>query len=239
MKNVAFALLIASIAASPAAARASGPVRPPNGTYVYSMNDSKGAVVFESTIRVKGRGATFTVSETTKLPNGASATTDSTWSNATLSPLSFDLYQGKLALHARFTPEKLIFTGMPASLFRTLGLPPSFARLRGTSSVLPSVGLISTDLMFAYFLHAHPRESLTLAEIQNDQTVLVRPSSSVPSARSGYAAIAITKQEKHGQAGDQERIVAWLNLRDGIIGDATAHPGDYRITLRSFARSEP
>jgi len=226
MKTILFALLIASIAACPAAVCAAQPVRPPNGTYVYSIGPAAGPPELTSTITVGGSGPIFAISETTTLPGGAIATTRSTWSSSTLLPLTFDLHQGRVTLRARLTPAKVTFIGKRFS----------FARLPGTGSILPSVGLISTDLMFAYFVNAHPGESLTLAEIQNRQTVLVRPSSASPApvGRAGHTAIAITKQERYGDAGDQEQIVAWLNRQNGIIDEEVANPGDARITLLHF-----
>ena len=230
LKNIVLILMIASIAATPATARPVKLVRPPNGTYVYSMHQGKGPAIFQSTILVKGSGSTFSISEKTKLPNGAVATTQSTWSSATLLPLTFDVYQGKTTVHARLTATKVTFIDMP----------DSFARITGTACILPSVGLISTDLMFAYFLNAHPGESLTLAEIQNNQTVLVRRSSASPAAvrRGDNAAIDITKQGKHGEARDQEHVVAWLSRRSSIIDEVRATPGDARISLLHYARSE-
>lgn len=227
--NVLLTLWIAAIAALPMPVNAAQPVRPPNGTYVYSMSNATGPVIFKSTITVTGSGPVFAISEKTKLPNGATAETQSTWSSTTLSPLTFEVHQGKVTLRTRITPSKLAFIGMPVS----------FARIPGTGSILPSVGLISTDLMFAYFMNAHPGESLTLAEIQNNQTVLLTPSNASPSpdVPPGYAPIAITKQEKHGDPGDEEQIVAWLNRASGIIQQARAMPGDARITLLTFTPS--
>ncbi|MDP9111374.1 MAG: hypothetical protein M3M96_07060 [Candidatus Eremiobacteraeota bacterium] len=227
MKHIFFALVIASLlAASPIAVCAAQPVRPPNGIYVYSIGPGTGPAELTSTIKVDGRGPIFVVSEETKLPNGAIATTRSTWSSATLLPLTFDLHQGRIRLRARLTPAKLTFIGKRVS----------FARLPGTTAILPSVGLISTDLMFAYFVNAHPGESLTIAEIQNRQSVLVRPSSASPAsiARDGHTAIAITKQERYGDAGEQEQIVAWLNRQNSVIDEEIANPGDARIKLLHF-----
>ncbi|HEY5257665.1 MAG TPA: hypothetical protein VIJ12_04735, partial [Candidatus Baltobacteraceae bacterium] len=84
MKNIVHILMIALIAVTPAAARPVQPVRPPNGTYVYSMHQGTGPAIFQSIILINGSGSTFSISEKTKLPNGAMATTQSTWSSATL-----------------------------------------------------------------------------------------------------------------------------------------------------------
>jgi hypothetical protein len=164
---------------------AAKPLRPPNGTYVYAMSVA-GSTVLNSTIVVEGIGSTFSISETTKLPSGAIATTISTWSSDTLLPQTFALHQGKITLRARITRAALQVTGMQVS----------FPRIPGTSYVLPSVGLMATELIFPYVISAHPGESLTLAEIQNNQTVLVRPDSA-PSPAVGPAgdiAIAVIKE---------------------------------------------
>lgn len=225
VRFIASMVFVALFAASIASAQIK-PTRPPNGTYVYSLHEGKGPAIFKSTIVVTGTGSTFSMSEKAKLPNGAIATTQSTWFGATLLPVTFDVYQGKTTLHARISPTKLTLVGRGSS----------FARISGSTRILPSVGLISTDIMFAYVVNAYPRESLTLAEIQNNQSVLVRRDG--PRAqRHGYTAIVMIKQEKHGSVQGQEHIVAWLNHRSALIEEIRANPGDARITLDRFARS--
>lgn len=219
--------LVMVAALSSRATPAHQPLRPPNGTYVYSMGGATGPAIFKSTITVNGSGPTFDISETTKLPNGAIATTRSTWSSATLLPLSFEVHQGKVALHAQITPAAVRF----------IGIRVSFGRIEGTSYILPSVGLIANSMMLPYVVTVHPGESFTLAEIQNNQTVLIRPhSASSPSSAgpAGDAAITVTKDKEHGDTSDQEEIVAWLNLKTGIMDGGRATPDDARITLLSF-----
>lgn len=228
MKNIALILISGLLVSLQADARTELPVRPPDGTYIYAMDNGLGSVIFKSTIVVKGDRASFSISETTKLPNGAIATTQSTWSSTTLNPLTFDVFQGNTTIHARLTPAKVTLKG----------LPDSFARIPGTACILPSVGLISTDLMFAYFENAHPGESITLAEIQNNQTVLARRNASSALTRAGdTVTIDIIKQQRHGNTRDQEHIVAKLNRRSGIIGEARATPGDARIKLLHYKKA--
>jgi hypothetical protein len=119
---------------------------------------------------------------------------------------------------------------------QVIGMPVSFPRIPGTSYVLPSVGLMATELIFPYVISAHPGESLTLAEIQNNQTVLVRPDSA-PSPAVGPAgdiAIAVIKDKEYGNDADQERIVTWLNSKTGAMDEAQAAPGGVTIKLLSF-----
>lgn len=211
-----------------AANAAPRPLRPPNGTYVYSMNDGSGPPIFKSTIVIKGSGSTFDISETTMLPNGAVATTSSTWSSVTLLPQSFEVHQGKVTLRAAITPSVMKFIGMPLS----------FARIQGTSYIVPSVGLIANSLMLPYVVSAHPGEALTLAEIQNNQTVSIRPggaSSAIGPA--GDMAINVTKDKKHGDLSDEEQIVVWLNPKTGVMDGGSASPGDARIVLLNFTPS--
>lgn len=201
------------------------PLRPPNGTYVYSMGDGTGPAIFTSTIVVKGSGSIFDISETTKLPNGAVATTKSTWSSATLLPMRFEVHQGKVTLRANVTPAAVTFIGRPIS----------FGRIQGTGYVLPSVGLIANSMMLPYVVTAHPHESLTLAEIQNNQTVLIQPATAPPSGGpAGDVTIGVIKDKEHGNSADQEQIVTWLNRKTGIMDGGRALPGDARITLLSF-----
>lgn len=104
------AAAVASLSSIPLAQHvnaATPPLRPPSGRYVYAMSDDTGKTVFKSTITISGNGSIFNVSETTKLPNGAIATTRSTWSTATLLPRSFELHQGKVTLRAQITPAAL------------------------------------------------------------------------------------------------------------------------------------
>jgi hypothetical protein len=206
---------------------AKDPVRLPNGVYTYSLFDGKGPPAFTSTIDVRSNGPSFFVSETVKLPNGQIATTNSVWSNATLFPHSFDVRQGKIRLHSLIERDALTLRGRSKPFLR---ISPSVA-------ILPSVGLISTDLMFAYFLIAHPGEMVTLAELQNDQTVIVRPGKSLATSggQFGRASFSMTKQEKHGASGDLERIVGSLDRRTGIIKSLIATPGDARIVLVHYS----
>jgi hypothetical protein len=201
------------------------PLRPPNGTYVYTMTDA-GSLVFKSTIVIEGGGPTFSISETTKLPNGAVASTRSTWSRDTLMPRTFEVRQGKVVLLAQITCASLNLTHMRVS----------FPRTQGTSCVLPSVGLIATTLMYPYIVTAHPGMSFTLAEIQNNQTVLVRPdeAASPTAGPAGDVAISVIKDEEYGNNADQERIVMWLNNKTGVMDEAQASPDGAKITLLSF-----
>lgn len=206
------------------------PLRPPNGTYVYSMSDD-GRVDFKSRIVIAGSGPTFDVSETTKLPNGAIATTTTTWSSTSLLPLTFEVHQGKIALRAQVS----------ASAVRFIHPRVSVRRIQGTRYILPSVGLIANDLMLGYLAIAHPGESFTLAEIQNNQTVRIRPrsASSLPSGPAGDLAIAVTKQKIHGNTKDLEQIVEWLNRKTGVIDGGRALPGSGTITLLRFTPGAP
>jgi hypothetical protein len=204
---------------------ANNPVRLPNGIYTYSLFDGKGPPAFTSTIDVRSNGPTFSVFETVKLPNGQIATTNSVWSNATLFPNSFDVRQGKIRLHSRITRDTLTLRGRPKP----------FLRISRSAAILPSVGLISTDLMFAYFLIAHPGDVVTLAELQNDQTVIVQPVRSLATSGGQFASFVMTKQEKHGASGDLEHIVGSLNRRTGIIESLIATPGDARIVLVHYS----
>jgi hypothetical protein len=225
-----FALLLlaatATFLSSPVTA-ASKPMRPPNGTYEYSMAVD-GSLSFKSTIVVSDDGLNFDISETTKLPNGAMATTRSTWSSTTLLPQSFEVRQGKIHLVARITPEALTFPGKRVS----------FPRIAGTDYVLPSVGLITTTLSYPYVVSAHPGESFTVAEIQNGQTVIVRPdnTSPPPSSPSTIAdnAITVIKDEEHGNSPDKARLVIWLNAKTGIMDSVQEVPHGAKITLLSF-----
>jgi len=185
-----------------------------------------GSIVFKSTIVVNTSGSTFSITETTKLPNGALATTSSTWSRDTLLPLAFELRQGKVVLRAHITRAALTLDGTRVS----------FPRIPGTSYVLPSVGLIATTLIYPYVVSAHPGEPFTLAEIQNNQTVLVRPDNASRAATgpAGDVAVAVTKNEEYGKGADQERIVTWLNDKTGVMDLAQAAPDGANITLISF-----
>lgn len=220
-------LLLVSMSTLPSSrgVAAQEPLRPPNGTYVYSMA-ADGSVIFKSTIVVSESGSTFSISETTKLPSGAIATTMSTWSRDTLLPRSFEVRQGKVVLRAHITPAALTLDGTRVS----------FPRIAGTSYVLPSVGLIATTLIYPYFVSAHPGKSFTLAEIHGNQTVLVRPDDASPPAAgvAGDLAIAVIKNEEYGEAADQERIVTWLNGKTGVMDAAQAVPDGAKITLISF-----
>ena len=220
MSLVAAAVLSQYSTASPQ------PLRPPNGTYSYSITDGIGPPIFKSTIKVTGSGLTFAISETVKLPNGAIATTRSTWSNATLLPLSFEVRQGKVDLRARITPAAVTFIDMPGTM----------ARIQGTSYILPSVGLIASSMMIPYVVTAHPGESFTLAEIQNNQTVLVRPDDVSPASGGpqGDVAITVTKDRKHGDDTDRENIVAWLNRETGVMDEGRVSPGRATIRLLGF-----
>jgi hypothetical protein len=200
------------------------PLRPPNGTYVYSLSDA-GSVEFKSTLVIKGSGSTFDVSEATKLPNGPVATTRSTWSSTTLLPLTFEVHQDKIRLRAQITPTAVKF----------IGIAMSFPRIQGTSYMLPSVGLITHLLMLPYVVSAHPGESLTLAEIQNNQTVLIRPWASQPTkGHGGDMTIAVAKDNIHGKSAGREQVFTWVNRKTGIMDGGRATPGDARITLLSF-----
>jgi len=222
---VSGALLVATAMPGAPAVATSEALRPPSGTYVYSMAVD-GKVVFKSTIVVDARGSTLGISETTTLPNGAIATTRSTWSRDTLLPLSFELHQGKMVLRAHITRTALTLDGMRVS----------FPRIPGSSYVLPSVGLIATTFIYPYVVSAHPGKAFTLAEIQNNQTVLVRPDSASPTATgpAGDVAVAVTKNEEYGKGADQERIVTWLNGKTGVMDSAQADPDGAKITLISF-----
>jgi hypothetical protein len=216
--------VLPTLPGSPAAATPQ-PLRPPNGTYVYTMAVG-GSTVFNSTIVVDGSGSTFGISETTKLPNGAIATTSSTWSCDTLLPRTVEVHQGKVTLRARITPAALTLDGTRVS----------FPRIPGTSYVLPSVGLLATIMIYPYVVSAHPGESFTQAEIQNNQTVVIRPDSA-PSPAAGLAgdtAIALIKNEEYGKGADQERIVTWLSDKTGVMDAAQADPGGAKITLLTF-----
>ncbi len=224
----ACALLVATaIPAMPSslAVAAPQPLRPPNGTYVYSMAVG-GSIIFNSTIVVDGSGSTFGISETTKLPNGAIATTSSSWSRDTLLPTTFEVHQGKITLRAHITRATMTLDGMRVS----------FPRIPGTSYVLPSVGLIATIMIYPYVVSAHPGESFTQAEIQNNQTVAIRPDIA-PSPAAGLAgdsAIYLIKNEEYGKGADQERIVTWLSGKTGVMDAAQADPSGAKITLLSF-----
>lgn len=193
------------------------------------MSMGTGPAIFTSTIVVQGNGPTFDISETTKLPNGAMATTSSTWSSATILPTRFEVHQGKTALRAQITTAAVTFAKEHIS----------FARISGTSYILPSVGLVANSLMLPYVVSAHPGKSLTLAEIQNSQTVLIRPStaSPAPTGPAGDAAIVVTKDEEHGNSADQEQIVTWLNPKTGVMDGGRATPDDATIKLLSFTPS--
>jgi hypothetical protein len=185
-----------------------------------------GKTVFKSTIVIDGVGPTFNISETTTLPNGAIASTKSTWSGDTLMPESFEVRQGKILLRARITPTALKLDGMRVS----------FPRIPSTSYVLPSVGLIATTLIYPYVVSAHPGESFTVAEIQNNQTVIVRPDSVSPSAACATddVPIAVVKNEEYGKSPDHERIVTCLNSKTGVMDAAYAAPREASMTLLSF-----
>jgi hypothetical protein len=222
----AFLLVITMLAWCKALpATAAEPLRPPNGTYVYSMSVA-GKFIFKSTIEVEGSGSTFSVSEKTTLPGGAIATTNSTWSRDTLLPLTFDVRQGRVALRAQIDRKALRLTDTRVS----------FARIPGTSYVLPSVGLITTTLMYPYLISAHPGKAFTVAEIHNNQSVIVRPdgTSSVEPGPAGDVAVAVMKNEEYGDSPDKERIVMWLNGKSGIMDVADATPDVARILLLSF-----
>jgi hypothetical protein len=185
-----------------------------------------GKVIFQSTIVVDADGPTFTISESTKLPGGALATTRTTWSRDTLLPQSFEVRQGKVVLRAHMTRAALTIDGTRVS----------FPRIPGTSYVVPSVGLIATILMYPYVVSVHPGESFTQAEIQNNQTVLIRPDNALPptTGPAGDVAIALVKNEEYGKGAHQERIVTWLNGGTGVMDSAQADPGGAKVTLISF-----
>jgi len=219
-------LFTLAIALSQSVSAAPEPLRPPDGSYTYTISEGAGPAIFQSTIVVKSNGPTFAVFEKTKLPNGAVAMTTCTWSSADLLPISFEVRQGKTALRARISPTTLSFTSIPIS----------FSRIRGTSYILPSVGLITTSMMLPYLVTAHPGESITIAEIQNKQTVLAQPSSASPSQAgpTGDVPCSITKDKEHGNAADPEQIVAWRNPKTGVIDEEHVSPGDARIVLVKF-----
>lgn len=189
-----------------AGAAASGP---PDGTYAYAMTEG-GKVLFKSTIVVSRDPRTMTVTETTGLPNGAHAVSRTVWSRATMLPESFEIVQGKVDVRGRFTSNALAFARPPIA----------FLRMPKTLAVLPSVGLISTYFMYPYVAAVHPGASFTLAEVQNQQTVLLRPAQAGASSRAdGDVAIALRKNEYFNNDADQEFLTFWCNPKTSVIDE--------------------
>jgi hypothetical protein len=204
----------------------SQPTRPPDGTYMYSLSSDSGAAIFTSSVVVKSNGPTFDVSESAKLPNGAIATTTTTWSSATLLPLKYELRQGKIFVHGVITSASVKFTGTNGSIRLK---PLSYSLMPGTSYMLVYEGLNAFRMMLPYVITAHPGKSMTVGHINGIQTERAQASSASPQqgGPSGDAVSVI--------ALDKEQLTIWLNRKDGAIDEERVAPGNARMTLLRYS----
>jgi len=207
------------------------PPRPPDGTYIYALMQSNGTTIFKSTIVVTSHGPTFDVSETAKLPNGAVATTMTTWSCATLLPLNFELGQGAIHVHGAITPASVTFTGTNGSAHLH---PLSYTLLPGTKYMLVYGGRNAFRMMLPYVIAAHAKESATVGHINGVQRELAEASSAAPSqgGPSGDRVSVIVLDSTLRK----EQLTVWRNPQTGVIDGERVSPDDARMTLLNYAR---
>jgi len=202
------------------------PARPPDGTYTYALVQANGSTIFTSALVVASNGSTFTVSETAKLPNGAVATTMTTWSSATLLPLSYKLQQGTIVVHGTITATSIDFTGTNGS--KDLS-PLSYTLLPGTKYMLVYGGLNAFRMMLPYVIAAHPNESATVGHINGVQREVAEAGSAAPlpggPAGDAVSVIALDSSLR------KEQLTVYRNMETGAIDEERVSPGDVRMTL--------
>ena len=213
--------MIATFVLASTLAQNSQPARPPDGTYTYALS-SGGKAIFSSIVAVKSSAATFDVSENVKLPNGAVATTTTTYDSATLLPLRYSLRQGAAAVHGVVTPTSVKFTGTNGREAMKL---PSYTLMPGTKYMLVYDGLNAFRMILPYVLAAHPGQSMTVGHINGVQTERAAPSTASPQ-RGGPQGDTVSVVSL-----DNERLTVWRNPKTGVIDEERVSPGDARMTL--------
>lgn len=217
-------LILASVLAQ-GASGAAQPARPADGTYTYALRTPAGALIFTSTVVVTGHGPTFVVAETAKLPNGAVATTATTWSSATLLPLRYDLHQGTISVQGTIAPGSVEFTATNGTKTLT---PLSYTLMPGTKFMLVYEGLNAFRMMLPYVIWAHPGEALTVAHINGVQREQAEASAAAPltGGPSGDRVSVIA-------LGD-EQLTAWRNPTTGAIDEENVSPGNTPMVLLHY-----
>ncbi|HLI97139.1 MAG TPA: hypothetical protein VKT72_13805 [Candidatus Baltobacteraceae bacterium] len=217
-----FHLLLSTLVAQ----TATMPARPPDGTYTYALSQGNGQPIFTSRVVVKSHGPTFDVSETAKLPNGATATTTTTWSSASLLPLNYSLRQGSVNIHGAITSSSVKFTINQGSAHLK---PLSYTLMPGTKYMLVYEGLNAFRMMLPYVIAAHPKESATVGHINGVQRERAQASTASPQhgGPSGDAVSVLTL--------DKERITVWRNPKSGVIDEERVSPGNFPMTLQHYS----
>ncbi len=164
---------------------------------------------------MKSNGSTFDVVEAVTLPNGADATTLTTWDSATLLPIHYTLHQGSDVLDARISPTSIQFTSVPVA----------YTPLGGTKYMLPYEGLNAFRMMLPFVIAAHPGASFTVAYFTG-----------FAAERAGRGSAA---PQTGGPPGDtvamvalgSERIAAWYNPHTDVLDRENVMPSDARMQL--------
>lgn len=205
------------------------PARPPDGTYTYALVQGSGSTIFKSTVVVRSGGSTFDVSETAKLPNGATATTTTTWSSATLLPLNYELHQGTVYIRGAVAPASVKFSGTNGSVALR---PLSYTLVLGTRYMLVYEGLNAFRMMLPYVIAAHPGESATVGHINGVQRERAWASTALPlrGGPSGDVVSVVTLDSSLRE----ERLTVWRNPKSGVIDEERVSPGNAGMTLLNY-----
>lgn len=215
-----FHLLLSTLVAQTTNA---APVRPPDGTYTYSIAEATGPTLLTSDVVVKSDGATFDVSESVKLPNGTVATTLTTWDSATLLPLHYTLHQGAVNIDAPILPSAIKFNGAPLS----------YAPIAGTKFMVVSDGLNGFRMMIPFVVAAHPGESFTVAQINGNRTVQGEGSAATPPPN-GPAGETVTMYTI-----ENDRMAAWSNPQTHVPDRMLEMPTNSRMWLVKYTQPTP
>jgi hypothetical protein len=217
--------MIAAFVFASTLAQSSQPIRPPDGTYRYALSEGS-KVDFTSTVVVRGNGTTFDVSERVTLPNGAVATTVTTYDSTTLLPLRYELQQGAIHVHGAVAPASVKFTLTNGA--KTLK-PLSYALLPDTKHMLVYDGLNAFRMILPYIIAAHPGESMTVGYVDAVHTERAYASTASPQ-RGGPSGDVVSAVNL-----DKEQLIVWRNPKTGAIDLERVAWGDAEMTLVGYS----
>lgn len=206
-------LLLFAVAAAAGANAPQQPVRPPNGTYTYEFS-SNGATVFTSTVVVAGTGRTFTVTEAAKLSDTKEAVVKTTYSSATLLPVTYELHQKAAGSNTDITAT------INASSMKFEGVPLSFDALPGTKYIVFGEGLNAYRVMMPWTLLANADGRFTFAAFGYPP----RLGSVVPATATRPGTVALTDNAVAFEIA-KDTLTAWYDPKTGITDEVDATDG--------------
>jgi alpha/beta superfamily hydrolase len=140
-------------------------VRPPNGTYAYSLS-ANGKTVLTSTIVIAGTGETFTVAESAVIDPEKRVYVVRTFNANTLLPTHYELHQ-----RPSTGPTSDLVADITSSSATFTGIPLEYKALPEAKFVLLSEGLIAYRIMLASVLLANNNAAFTLGALNGNTSI--------------------------------------------------------------------